>query len=152
MDAQEIRRMMDEMKASMKEVATETVTQVLTSQNTKLTKATERLERKRKADCIQFNKKGHEDQYRHCIDLEDTIDDAIELLDDSDIEKAKEKLKQGKKSLKDRAKWVRIADREGWLTVKQFRSDDLASDEEEEKRLKRAIRSANALKEKMSRK
>ena len=150
MDAQEVKKMMEEMKTSMKEIANETVTQVLKSQNTKLTKATERLERKRKADGIQFNKKGHEDQFRHCTELEDTIDDAIELIDDGNIEQAKEKLNEGKKSLKERAKWVRIADREGWLTVKQFRSDDLASDEEEEKRLKRAIRSANALKEKMS--
>ena len=45
MDAQEVKKMMEEMKTSMKEIANETVTQVLKSQNTKLTKATERLER-----------------------------------------------------------------------------------------------------------
>ena len=73
----------------------------------------------------------------------------MEILNESDIDEAKKKLKQGKKLIHQRKKFIRIADREGWLTVQHFRSDELADNDEEEKRLKRAIRSANSLKEKL---
>ena len=64
------------------------------------------------------------------------------------MDNVRQKLTDGKKIIQTRAKHLRIADREGWLTVAHFKNDDLASDDEKEKRLKSAIRSATSLKEK----
>ena len=153
MERQEIKDMItklnEDMKESMKTIATETIAEVLKSSDSRLERTTKKFERKRKADQISFNKKGHEDQHNHGKDVEEKIDDALECLEDNNINGAKEKLEQGKQLIKQRAKFLRIADRDGWLTVQQFRCDDLASDEEEEKKLKRAIKSASTLKDKL---
>ena len=65
--AQELKELMtqfkDEMRESMKTIATETISEILKTSDSRLT--TEKLERKRKANQITFNKKGHEDQYIH---------------------------------------------------------------------------------------
>ena len=156
MDTEDMKKMMtqmkEEMKESMKTIAASTVTEVLKRSESQLARTTEKLERKRKADQVSFTKKGHEDQCVHGKEVEEKMDDAIECLEDGDIIRAKEKLQEGKNLIKLRAKYLRIADHEGWLTVQQFRSDELASDEEEEKKLKRAIRSASSLKEKLFKK
>ena len=68
----------------------------------------------------------------HGKEIEEKIDDALECLEDNNTNGAKEKLEQGSKLIRQRAKLLRIADREGWLTVQQFKCDDLASVEEEE--------------------
>ena len=151
--AQELKELMtqfkDEMRESMKTIATETISEILKTSDSRLTRTTEKLERKRKADQITFNKKGHEDQFIHGNEIEEKIDYALECLDDNNTNGAKEKLEQGRKLIRQRTKLLRIADREGWLTVQQFKCDDLASDEEEEKKLKRAIKSAQFLKDKL---
>ena len=69
-------------------------------------------------------------------------------LDRQDIAKAKDLLDQGKNLIKKRIKLLRIADREDWDTVKEYVSDDLASDTEDEKELAKAIKAAAAKKEK----
>ena len=152
MNQEQIKQMMNDMKESMKSIATETVNNVLKANDSKLARTTEKMERKRKADKITFNKKGHEDQYRHGKEVEERIDEALEHLEEGDFEKAQEQLKEGKKIIGLRAKHLRIGDREGWLTVEQFRSDELVENDEEEIRLKRPIKSATTLREKMSKK
>ena len=133
-----------------KEVATLKTT--LQETETKLGRTTERLSRKRKVDQMDFNKKGHEDQYRHGEDVQDQIEDAIFHIEDGNPNKAIESLKEGKRLIKDRQKIVRIADREGWLTVQHFKADEITSDVEEEKKLKKAIKSASSAREKFARK
>ena len=44
-------------------------------------------------------------------------------------------MKEGRKILHIRNK-LRLADREDWITAKEFKEDDLASDSDEEKKLK----------------
>ena len=141
-------RLKDDMKESMRAIATTTISEVLKTSNSTLQRATDKFERKRKADMVPFNKKGHEDQYIHGKEVEEKIDDSLECLEDKNITAAKDNLQEGKKLIKQRSKYLRIADRDGWLTVQQFRSDDLVSDEEEEKKLRRAKKSASSLKKK----
>ena len=47
---------------------------------------------------------------------------------------------EGKKLIKKRQKLIKIADRskDGWLIVQEYESDDLASDSEDEKKLRKA--------------
>ena len=57
--AQELRELMtqfkDEMRESMKTIADETISEILKISDSRLTRLTEKLERKRKADQITFN-------------------------------------------------------------------------------------------------
>ena len=46
-------------------------------------------------------------------------------------------------------KLIRIAERDGWDTVREYMSDDVASGSEDEKSLTKAIKTAAAKKEKL---
>jgi len=59
-------------------------------------------------------------------------------------DKIQDSLNEGKKLLRKRMKLIKLADRENWVTVKAYVSDDMASDSEDEKRINRAIRTANS--------
>ena len=61
----------------------------------------------------------------------------MEAIEEGDFEASKTAINEGKKIIKTRKKLIRIADREGWLAVNEFRNDELASDDEEEKKLRR---------------
>lgn len=137
---------------TMKDYTKETVEKVLNNQTSKtsLEKMKEKLDRKRKLEDVTLSNAGNKDQYKHNMEVLTMIDEAQDHIESNDIELAKESLKNGKKVIEDRLKLIRIADREGWLTVRHFVSDDLTSTEEEEKRLKKAIRSANAARERIS--
>ena len=137
------------MHGTISAIAKDAVKEALAFSTSKMEKVKTSMNRKRKADSINFNKKAHQNQFKHNQNLDEKLDDALEAMDDGDIESAKTALKEGKNIIKTRMKLVRIADREGWLAVNEFRNDELASDDEEEKKLRRAIRSANALGEKL---
>lgn len=64
-------------------------------------------------------------------------------LNNGDQETAKKCVKEGKKLVLSRTKLIRLADREGWATALAYETDDLASDSEDEKRISKAIKSAN---------
>ena len=71
------------------------------------------------------------------------IDNALDTVDD-DVNNAKEMLHEGKKLLNERIKLIRLADRESWLVASEYMCDELAEDDEDEKHINRAIRSANS--------
>ena len=56
------------------------------------------------------------------------------------MEKTGEKVEELKKSLRHRQKIIKLADKSeaGWLAVKEYQTEELASDSEEEKRIKKA--------------
>ena len=143
------KQIQDSMHGAISTIAKDAVKEALAASASKMEKVKTAMNRKRKADSVHFNKKAHEDQFKHNQDLDEKLDDALEAIDEGDTEAAKTTLNKGKKIIKTRMKLLRIADREGWLAVNEFRTDELASDDEEEKKLRRAIRSANALREKL---
>ena len=69
-------------------------------------------------------------------------------MNDNKINEAKETLEKGKKLVSNRLKMIRLADREDWLTVQEYLADELASDSDDDKNISKAIKSANALREK----
>ena len=78
------------------------------------------------------------------------IDDAINSIENGNIKKCQEKLKEGKVFILKQKKLIRIADREedGWEVVKCYLSYGLASDSEDKKQLNKARREAASNKKK----
>ena len=133
---------------SSQEAAKKAVQDVIQNQQSTIANLRNRMERKRKLENVNFNKRGNEEQYNHTTEVLETVEEAIESIQLKSFDEAKDYLEKGKKLLETRMKHIRIADRNGWLTVKEFKSDELASGDEDEKRLKRAIKSADSLREK----
>ena len=121
-------------EAKAKEVADQTAN---------ISKLKAKLDQKRINDSITFSKQGHYDQFKHNTEVAEKFDDAIEAMESADVEGLKDALTQGKKLIEIRNQHLRIADAYGWLTVKEFKANELTSGEVEEKRLKRAIKSAD---------
>ena len=121
--------------------------QIKDQQNSNLTKMNERLDRKRKIDQVSFNNAGNQNQYDHCKEVLEKMEEVEEAFQENRTEDAKKSLEAGKKIVNFRMKLIKIADREGWGTVRHFVADDLVSGDEEEKRLKKAIRANLASRE-----
>ena len=59
-------------------------------------------------------------------------------------DRVKEYCEKGKKLAKHRLKVLRLADKDGWETAFEYLSDDLADDEQDRKRMKKAKRAAES--------
>ena len=79
----------------------------------------------------------------------DLIELGIFNLDQGDVEGVKSHLNEALGELRKRQKLIKIADRspQGWATVKEYVSDVLADNSDDEKRLRKAEKSATAKKE-----
>ena len=105
--------------------------------------ADEKLVKKIKLEkAPSFRKKGHEKQFRHNEEVRLKLSEARSALDERSaaVEKAKQLLEEGEKIINERQKHIRIADRSdnGWATVEEYVEDELADNEDDEKRLLRA--------------
>lgn len=99
---------------------------------------------------IILKKKGNQAQADHASQLLDLIKRADDLIKDDDKEGARGKLKLAKKELDKRIKLIKLADKSefGWDFVNEYVSDELASDSEDEKRMRRAENQAQAKRKK----
>ena len=84
-----------------------------------------------------FKRKNNESQYKHSKEMEKIVNKISDAIDNNNIERVKEIVKEGKNLLTKRQKLIKIADREddGWEVIKCYESDALASDSDDEKRL-----------------
>ncbi|PFX34791.1 hypothetical protein AWC38_SpisGene376 [Stylophora pistillata] len=98
---------------------------------------TQKLERPAEAGKLKFQ--GNKDQFLFNSELQGTLDDTANFLAARDVEKAGEKVEEQKKSLRHRQKIIKLADKSeaGWLAVKEYQTEELASDSEDEKRIKK---------------
>ena len=69
---------------------------------------------------------------------------ALELEDRSEVAK---EIQQGKSLILERNKHLLLADKYGWDTVECYTAEPLASDSEDEKRIKRALKESKSMRE-----
>ncbi|CAB3981410.1 Hypothetical predicted protein [Paramuricea clavata] len=92
----------------------------------------------------QLKLAGNKDQFLFNAELQNSIKESTELLQHQDVEGALVKLETAQQSLHLRQKKIKLADKSdaGWLAVKEYKAEDLASDSDDEKRIKKAQASA----------
>jgi len=100
--------------------------------------------KKLKTELPTFKKKGNQDQYYFNYDIESILDKALKANKDGNTKLVDETLQEGKNLLVKRQKLIKLADREqdGWHMIKEYVSDDLASNSEDEKNINRARKNA----------
>ena len=111
---------------------------------------TQKLSRVAEAEKLKFA--GYKDQFIFNSELCGTLDEVSDLLAAKQTEKAEEKVPELSKNLKRRQKIIKLADKSeaGWLAVKEYQTEELASDSEDEKRIRKA--QERALKKKKKKK
>lgn len=84
------------------------------------------------------------DQIKSIVQVKEAMNKAENLLEEGKVDKAREKLQEGKTLIDKRQKLIKLADREelGWEFANCYRSDNLATDSEDEKRILRSRRQA----------
>ena len=124
--------------------------------------ATQKVVKRLKEDrTLVFKKKGNERQFRFNDNVKDQIDAAgkhLDLLKPSTeaqretLQKARDELDKGLTLLAGRQKRIKLADRSEyrWAVVDEYEDDELASDEDDAKRIEKAEKTvaAKALKKK----
>ena len=95
-----------------------------------------------------FKRIGNKNQFDHNEKPRDIIQDSLHAIDVNDVEKAKEKLEEGKRAIDRRIKLIKLADREedGWEVVKHYEADDLAENSDDEKQISKARKLAASAK------
>ncbi|XP_071501408.1 uncharacterized protein [Diadema antillarum] len=101
-----------------------------------------------KPESPSFKSEGNRQQFDHAQKVSQCVDDALHSLKDLDIEAAKERLLEASRLLAHRQKLIRLADRSslGWATVKEYVTDDLVENSDNEKHLRKAEKAAAAKK------
>ena len=91
-----------------------------------------------------FKKKGHEVQYKHNKRVKLCITEAGGTIKDWKLDTCLEKLNEGKEQIESRQKLILLADKSeyGWKTVSEYVDKELADDEEDAKKIKKAEKEA----------
>ena len=97
-------------------------------------------------DNYVFKKKGNEQQFSFNRKVAKTSNSALKALEGGNIPKAKEELNKGISLLNNRQKIIKLADKSefGWATVQEYVCDDLADDEADASKIKKAEKRAAA--------
>lgn len=120
--------------------------QATTSQSTK-------FERQAEAQKLKFS--GNKDQFIFNAEVQNLIEATTDFIRKRDYDEALAKATEADTLLKQRQKKIKLADKSeaGWLAVKEYETEELASDSDDEQRIRKAQKSAlqkrrqNALKQ-----
>ena len=117
--------------------------------NTQLVSQGKKFESKQKKidkETVELKYKGNQKQFKVNAEL-DNILDQIQVTNAKEVEHPgiAQLVKDGKAIIHKRQKLIKIADRckDGWQVVEEYESDDLASNSEDEKKLKKAKEAAS---------
>ena len=102
----------------------------------------EKSEKRRKFEKVKLNSKANQQQLDYQGQVAEIFEKAENSLKKQKFDEVANLLNKGKELCFSRMKILLIADRDGWATANAYQSDDLASDEEDEKRIQKAIREA----------
>ena len=100
-----------------------------------LHKANKRNEKEGHKVAYKFTKKWNEEQYEFNQEIYHKMELAVE---ESDEEERGQLLREGMRRINERNKILMVTDHYGWETAQAYLTDPIASDEEDEKRLKKA--------------
>ena len=91
-----------------------------------------------------FKKKGHEVQYKHNERVKLCITKAGDTINNWKLDTCLEKLNEGKEQIASRQKLILLADKSeyGWKTVSEYVDKELADNEEDAKKIKKAEKEA----------
>jgi hypothetical protein len=100
------------------------------------------IERQAEGQSLKFA--GNKDQFLFNAEIQDSLEATAALLNRNDIPTALEKLESALGSVRNRQKKIKLADKSeaGWLVVKEYEAEELASNSEDEKRIRKAQTSA----------
>ena len=103
---------------------------------------TRKLERQTEGRSLKFP--GNRDQFLFNNDVQDLLYSTAGSLRNEDTASALKSIEQADTLLRQRQKKIKLADKSeaGWLAVKEYEADDLASDSDDEKRIRKAQDSA----------
>ena len=111
--------------------------------------AASKLARSSRRDPYSFRRKGNENQYRFCEDVEERLETTSAAIARAERGAGREalaraKAKEGMELLTHRKKLIKLADRSevGWAVVEEYVDDDLADDSDDERRMEKAERAA----------
>ena len=87
-----------------------------------------------------FKKKGNEAQFKFNNSVKDKLTSARTSVTEGEAESAFSSISEGIELLNNRQKLIKLADssKAGWRTVQEYTQHELASDEEDEKRIMKA--------------
>ena len=104
-----------------------------------------RASRKRERSPVpEFKYKRNKIQFDINKSVMEKIENALEMSDD---EERRATLNEGKDILVQRNKHIKLAEKYGWETVDCYVEEPLASDSDDEKKIRRAIKESKAMKE-----
>ena len=98
------------------------------------------IKKLRREEPKSFKRKGTEIQYKFNAKIQDSIDEAKSYLESNAVDKAKESLNEGTSLLTERQKLILLADKSefGWKTVQEYTQHELAEDDQDGKKIRRA--------------
>ena len=128
-------------------------TDVAASQESQDDATEEALKRLKRDKPYEFRRKGHEEQYRFNSEISDHMSAAASQLsklrpstdkDKATLEKARKELEEGMNALAERQKYIRIADQSehSWETVAAYIGNDVATNEDDARRIEKAEKTA----------
>ena len=107
-----------------------------------LASSSSKVTRKQRAPDPEFRFAGNKKQYELNRDVMEKIDEALESLD---ADERSARLNQGKDLLLERNKHILLAEKYGWDTVACYTAEPLATDSDDEKRIRKAVKESKQL-------
>ena len=113
-----------------------------------LASSSSKVARKERAPDPDFRFAGNKKQYELNRDVVEKIDEALESVD---ADKRSAKLNEGKDLLLERNKHILLAEKYGWDTVACYTAEPLATDSDNEKRIRKAVKESKQLRDEKKR-